>query len=63
VEDNDALLRVVSLFGVSSIIGVRKRPSKVARLRQHDVKASSHEGTFLTDSINFVDTTNIDVNP
>jgi len=63
VEDNDALLHVVSLFGVSSVIGVRKRPPKVARLRQHDVNASLHEGTFLTDSINVVDTTNNDVNP
>jgi len=63
VEDNDALLHTVALFGVSSVIGIRKRPPKVARLKQHDEKASSREGTFLMDSINFVDTTRNDVAP
>ncbi len=52
VEDNNALLCVVALFGVSTIVGVRKRPPKVARLKQHDVKASSREGTLTTDVTN-----------
>jgi len=40
MENNDALLHVATLFDVSSVIGTRKRPPKVARLKQHDVKAS-----------------------
>ena len=45
MEDNDALLCMVVLFGVSSVIGIRKRPPKVARLKQQDVKASLREGS------------------
>jgi hypothetical protein len=63
VEDNNALLCVVALFGVSTIVGVRKRPPKVARLKQHDVKASSREGTLSTDAINLVDTTGNEIVP
>jgi hypothetical protein len=63
MEDNNALLRVVALFGVSLIVGIRKRPPKVARLKQHDVKASSCEGVLSTDAINLVDTTGNEIVP
>jgi hypothetical protein len=63
LEHNHALLNVVALFGVSSVIGISKRPPKVERLKQHGAKASSCEGFFSTDSINFVDTTGNEIDP
>ncbi len=51
VEDSEALLRFISIFGV------RKRPPKVVRLRANDTKSSAREGALKTDVINLIDTT------
>jgi hypothetical protein len=57
VEDSEALLRFISIFGVSAVVGVRKRPPKVVRLRANDTKSSVREGALKTDVINLIDTT------
>jgi hypothetical protein len=54
--DREALLHLISLFGVSSVVGVRKRPPKVSRLKQNNTKSLAHEGALKTDAINFIDT-------
>ncbi len=40
VEDSETLLHFISIFGVSAVVGVRKRPPKVVRLRANDTKSS-----------------------
>lgn len=58
LEDRNALLNMNSLFGISSVVGLRKKPPKVCQLKQHDTSLSAHEGALKTDKINFVDMTN-----
>jgi hypothetical protein len=57
VEDSEALLHFISIFGVSAVVGVRKRPPKVVRLRANDTKSSVCEGALKTDVMNLIDTT------
>jgi len=46
IKDMNALLHVVALFGVSSVIGIRKRPPRVVRLKQYGAKASSETKAY-----------------
>ncbi len=57
MEETEALLRFISIFGVSAVVGVRKRPPKVSRLKRSESKSSAHEGALKSDVINLIDTT------
>jgi len=58
MENREALCHLVSLFGISAIVGLRKKPPKVSQLKQNEASVTAHEGALKVDRINFVDTTN-----
>jgi hypothetical protein len=43
LEDRVALLRLISFFGISSVVGLRKRPPRVCQLKRDDTSVSAHE--------------------
>jgi hypothetical protein len=63
LEDRDALLRLISLFGISSVVGLRKRPPRVCQLKQNDTSVSAREGALRSDKINLIDTTKNIIRP
>jgi hypothetical protein len=63
IEDREALCHLVSLFGISAIVGLRKKPPKVSQLKQNEASVTAREGALKVDRINFVDTTNNLVRP
>ena len=55
VEDREAILCIISLFGISSVVGIWKRHPKISRLKQNDTKSSASKGALKTDVINLID--------
>ncbi len=55
VEDRVALLRVIDIFGVSAIVGVRKHPSSISKkLRSTDICVTARGPVQLKDVLNLV---------
>jgi hypothetical protein len=56
VENMEAISQLVSLFGVSAVVGMRKRPPKVTKkLPPNEFVVAKCGGTQLLDVINLVD--------
>jgi hypothetical protein len=55
VEDEPSLLRVISVFGLSAVVGVRKKPPKASKLLGNDTCTSRREGALTNDVVNVVD--------
>jgi hypothetical protein len=56
LEDNAAIHHLVSIFGVCSVAGVRKRPPALSRrLGREQSHITTHGGVQLLDVINLVD--------
>ena len=56
VDNAEAISQLVSLFGVSAVVGVRKRPPKVIKkLPRNEFVVANRGGTQLLDVINLVD--------
>jgi hypothetical protein len=56
IEDSKAISRLISIFGLRSVIGVRKKPPKLAKkLRMGQTFVATRGGVQLLDVINLVD--------
>jgi hypothetical protein len=65
VDNMDAISQFVSMFGVSAVVGVRKRPPKVTKKLPHnECVVRNRGGMQLLDVINLVDVSlNINLPP
>ncbi len=56
VEEREALLRLIAIFGMSAIIGVRKKPPNLSkRLPRTESKVTARGGVQMLDVVNLVD--------
>jgi hypothetical protein len=63
LEDNESLKRLISIFGNSAVVGVRKPlPALSKRLGRNDVVVSERGGVQMKDVINLIDVASNDNN-